>query len=145
MIKNQQRVLVTGVFDILHQEHIAFLQKAKSLGWLIVGLESDARVRALKGPGRPINNQNIRQKNVEELQIADDIFILPEQFDSPEDHRRLLAELKPDILAVSENTPHVDKKIRLMQEIGGTLIVVHKHNPAISTTILLTEKQNNRE
>src|SRR3990172_12032671 len=51
-------VLVTGVFDLLHDEHRNFLKVAKKAGdFLIVGLESDTRVRALKGVGRPVHDQ----------------------------------------------------------------------------------------
>ncbi len=133
-------VLVTGVFDVLHEEHIAFLQQAKALGGrLLVGLESDVRVKKIKGPNRPINNQDLRQQRIVELGLADEVFILPEQFDSPDDHRALLQKLKPDILAVSSHTAHIDKKSRLMQEIGGKLEIVHRHNPAVSSTNLISK------
>lgn len=134
-------VLVTGVFDILHQEHHNFLKKAKALGErLIVGIESDVRVRQLKGSGRPIHTQSVRAANVTALGLADEVFILPEAFSKPEHHRALLSQIKPDILAVSSHSPHVDKKQALMQEIGGTVVVAHQHNPKISTTILLQKQ-----
>lgn len=145
MTQQQRRILATGVFDILHAEHISFLEKAKQLGYLIVGLESDVRVRALKGEGRPINAQEIRKDNIEALGLADEVFILPEKFDTNEDRFRLLVEIKPDILAVSANTPHLESKARLMQEIGGTVQVVHQHNPALSTTLILQSQQNRAE
>lgn len=135
-------VLVTGVFDVLHAEHEYFLRQAKALGGrLIIGIESDVRVKKLKGPDRPINSQNVRQQNLYTLGIADEVFILPEQFDSPEDHRALLLQVKPDILAVSSHSPHIDKKIQLMKEIGGRLEIVHEHNPAISSTILIERQR----
>lgn len=135
-------VLATGVFDVLHEEHVVFLQKAKELGGrLVVGIESDVRVRQLKGEGRPINAQAVRKANLEKLGIADEVFVLPEQFTSEKDYRALLAQLKPDILAVSSHTPHLDKKQRLMQEIGGKVVVVHDHNPAVSSTILINGGQ----
>lgn len=134
-----KRVLVTGVFDILHQEHQLFLEKAKALGGeLWVGLESDTRVKQIKGPDRPINNQDVRQQNLEALGIADHVFILPEQFSQPADHERLIAELKPDVLAVSSHTDHLDKKQALLAKFGGQVVIVHQHNPAVSTTQLLS-------
>lgn len=117
---------------------MAFLQKAKALGGrLVVGIESDARVRKLKGEGRPVNSQVTRKEHLEKLAIADEVFILPDTFDSEEDYRNLLAKLRPAILAVSSHTPHLPEKQRLMQEIGGRVVVVHEHNPRVSSTILL--------
>lgn len=136
-----KKVLVTGVFDVLHKEHLTFLKKAAALGDLWIGIETDARVRHLKGEGRPINSQDVRQKNLENLSLAEQVFILPEEFSKPEHHRQLLLDVKPDILAVSSHSPHIDKKARLMQEIGGTLEVVHQHNPEISTTIILEQQK----
>lgn len=136
-------VLTTGVFDVLHEEHTKFLQRAKALGGrLVVGIESDTRVTKIKGPDRPINSQAVRRQNLLDLHIADEVFILPEQFDSPDDHRALLQKIKPDILAVSSHSPHLDKKSRLMQEIGGRVEVVHEHNPAVSSTILITRSKS---
>lgn len=142
---SSEKVLVTGVFDVLHQEHLNFLRKAKALGYLVVAIESDTRVKKLKGEGRPINIQTVRMKNLRQLNIADEVLILPEQFSSPEDHRQLLKKIQPTILAVSSHSPHLDKKASLMKEIGGKVEVVHEHNPAISTTILLAqEKQHGK-
>ncbi len=131
-------VLVTGVFDVLHPEHMLFLQKAKKLGGrLLVGIESDARVQKLKGLARPVNSEEARKKNLLELNIADEVFILPEQFDSPDDHRKLLASVRPDILAVSSHTPHIAEKLQLLKEIGGRVEIVHQHNPSISSTKII--------
>lgn len=136
----EQVILVTGVFDLLHQEHENFLRKAKALGGkLVVGVESDSRVRKIKGLGRPINAQALRCQNIRNLAIADEVFVLPEEFNSPDDHRVLLSKIKPTILAVSSHSPHLSAKERLMQEIGGKVVVVHEHNPEISTTKLIAE------
>ena len=61
-----KKILVTGVFDLLHQEHINFLTKAKAVGdILVVGLETDTRVKQLKGFNRPINSTKDRLQNLE--------------------------------------------------------------------------------
>ena len=134
--------LVTGVFDVLHEERVLFLRKAKALGdRLVVGIESDARVSRLKGVDRPVHHQAIRKQRLIELGIADEVFILPEAFDTPEDHRALLATIRPNILAVSSHTPHIAEKLQLMQEIGGRVEIVHQHNPAISSTIVINRSQ----
>jgi D-beta-D-heptose 7-phosphate kinase/D-beta-D-heptose 1-phosphate adenosyltransferase len=141
-VQPQPKVLVTGVFDVLHQEHIAFLQKAKQRGYLVVAIETDVRVKKLKGEGRPINSQTVRLENLRKLNLADELMILPEQFSTPDDHRSLLQKIRPTILAVSSHSPHLDKKASLMQEIGGKVEIVHEHNPEISTTQLLEQKKN---
>lgn len=139
----KEKVLVTGVFDILHEEHRTFLKNAKKLGYLMVGIESDTRVKILKGDNRPVNNQAIRIENLKALNIADEVFLLPDNFSSPDDHRQLLFTLKPSILAVSSHSPNIDKKARLMQEIGGRVEVVHQHNPAVSTTKIIEARSKN--
>lgn len=131
-------VLVTGVFDLLHDEHLNFLKKAKELGdKLIVGVESDKRVKEIKGITRPVLSEEIRKKNLEKLSLADEVFVLPEQFNKPEDHLNLVKKVGAKILAVSSHTAHLDKKQQIMEKVGGRVMVVHEHNPEISTTILL--------
>lgn len=142
--RDQQQVVVlaTGVFDLLHQEHMAFLRKAKAVGdVLIVGIESDSRVKELKGESRPINPDLVRRQHVEDLGVADAVFILPNEFSTPEAYRAFTHHLRPQILAVSSHTSFQDRKQRLMEEVGGEVKVVHEHNPAISTTILLEQNQ----
>lgn len=136
-------VLVTGVFDILHQEHRVFLAKAKALGGrLVVGIESDVRVRQIKGEGRPINSQARRRQQLLDLGLADEVFILPEQFSRSADHERLIATWQPKYLAVSSHTAHLDKKRALVEKYGGEVVVVHQHNPDISTTKLVAAGYN---
>lgn len=142
---SREKVLVTGVFDILHQEHVSFLKKAKALGYLVVGLESDVRVREMKGEGRPVNDQEERKKNLEGLKIADEVVILPETFSSPEERKKFLLEMLPTVLAVSSNSPHLENKARLMQEIGGRLEIVHQFNPKFSTTKIIEERAKSKQ
>ncbi|MBP7768362.1 adenylyltransferase/cytidyltransferase family protein [Candidatus Woesebacteria bacterium] len=142
---NEKIVLVTGVFDVLHEEHLNFLHKAKKLGTaLLVGIESDVRVKLLKGEGRPINSERVRRTHLKELAIADEVFILPEKFSSIEDHRALLAKIKPAVLAVSSHTPFIENKRKLMAEVGGTVEIVHKQNKKISTTLILQRVSNKK-
>lgn len=137
-------VLATGVFDVLHQEHIFFLQKAKKLGgFLVVGLESDIRVQKMKGQNRPVFSQKERKTQLEALGIADAVFILPEIFDLPEHHSQLIRDISPDFFAVSEQTPHLEEKKKVLQAHGSRLVVVHEHNPSISTTQIL--KKNSEQ
>ncbi len=133
--RQQKVILATGVFDVLHHKHAEFLRKARAAGdFLIVGLESDVRVTAMKGPDRPINPAAKRQENLEKLGIADVVFVLPEQFAGPADHEALIAFIKPTALAVSSHTKHLEAKSQILQKYGGTVIVVLEHDPTISTT-----------
>lgn len=135
-------VLATGVFDLFHEEHKNFLQKAKERGdVLVVGLECDKRVRELKGEGRPIDSEAKRLAQVSHFFAVDYAFILPENFNTPADRLALLQKIKPAILAVSSHSPHLDKKIQLMSEIGGKVEIVHQHNPAVSTSMKIQQSQ----
>lgn len=134
-------VLVTGVFDLLHSEHQKFLEKARAIGnYLIVGIESDSRVREMKGPDRPIEPQAVRAKNVFETGVVDEVEILPEAFSRPEHHRSFLGLLRPHLLAVSSNSPFMEAKRQLMALFGGELRVVLEHNPNVSTTQLVKKR-----
>lgn len=107
--------LVTGVFDLLHQGHLLFLNQAQARmkelgGCLLIGVESDSRVKKLKGEGRPIENQEQRKSKLIATQLADVVFILPEKFDSESDHLQLIKKIRPSQLLVSEHTPFLDRK-----------------------------------
>ncbi len=138
---SMDKVLVTGVFDVLHEEHLIFLKKAKSLGdYLLVGVESDVRVAQMKGENRPINTQLVRVSQLEKLKIADEVFILPEAFNKPEQHIELIKKIKPKYLAVSSHTKHLEEKQQILEAHGGKVVIVHNHNPKISTTKILSQK-----
>jgi D-beta-D-heptose 7-phosphate kinase/D-beta-D-heptose 1-phosphate adenosyltransferase len=70
------KIVVNGTFDVIHPGHLALLNYAKSLGdFLIVAIDSDSRVRELKGPQRPINPQNERKLLLENLKAVDQVVI----------------------------------------------------------------------
>ena len=76
------KVIVNGTFDVIHPGYLALLNYAKSLGdFLIVAIDTDERVRQLKGPNRPINNQNDRKLLLENLKAVNEVQF----FDSPEE------------------------------------------------------------
>lgn len=71
-----KKVFVNGTFDILHVGHVALLDYAKSLGdQLVVGIDSDDRVRLLKGSDRPINSQLERSTLLAALKSVDEVFV----------------------------------------------------------------------
>lgn len=77
-----KKIFVNGTFDILHMGHLAMLNYAKSLGdHLVVAIDSDERVKRLKGEDRPINNVYERRVMLENLKAVDQVEI----FDTDED------------------------------------------------------------
>jgi|TARA_B100000282_G_C31738739_1_gene495074 rfaE bifunctional protein nucleotidyltransferase chain/domain len=88
-----KKVFTNGCFDILHRGHIELLQYCKTLGTVIVGLNSDNSVRRLKGSQRPINKQKDRKKLLEALDCVDHVVIFSEN--TP---LELIKEIKPDII-----------------------------------------------
>lgn len=87
-------VFTNGVFDILHRGHVEYLAKAKSFGdVLIVGVNSDASVRRLKGKNRPVQKQADRAVILLALESVDYVVIFGE--DTPE---KLIRQVRPDVL-----------------------------------------------
>jgi len=98
--KSDQKIVFTnGCFDIMHVGHVRYLADARSKGdLLVVGLNSDASVRIIKGDKRPIVRQNHRAEVLASLGCVDFIVI----FDEP-DPLKLIQTLKPDVLVKGED------------------------------------------
>ena len=93
-VDRQKVVFTNGCFDVLHYGHVCYLAEAKELGdKLIVGLNSDASVRRLKGETRPINGQKERATLLAALSFIDAIVVFEE--DTPEN---LIKNIIPDFL-----------------------------------------------
>lgn len=93
-IKQTKVIFTNGCFDILHKGHVEYLKKSRELGSkLIVGLNSDESVRKLKGPDRPINNQEDRKAILESLGCVDEVIIFND--DTPYE---LIKKIRPDII-----------------------------------------------
>src|SRR3989338_4121903 len=91
--ENKKIVTTNGVFDILHVGHIRYLQQAKKLGdILIVAVNSDASVKKIKGPKRPLNNENDRTEALAALECVDYVSIFSE-----ENPIKILGIIKPNI------------------------------------------------
>jgi rfaE bifunctional protein nucleotidyltransferase chain/domain len=92
--KDQKVVFTNGCFDILHLGHVDYLEKAATKGdKLIVALNTDASVSKLKGPNRPVNNENARARLIAALSFVDAVTFFSD--DTP---FSLIKELMPDIL-----------------------------------------------
>lgn len=93
--RGRRIVLANGCFDTLHVGHARYLAGAKEQGdVLVVGVNADASVRPLKGPGRPILDENARALLVAGLRVVDYVLIFSEP-----DVEKLLEELRPDVHA----------------------------------------------
>ncbi len=92
--KTKKVVFTNGCFDILHRGHVSYLNEAKAQGdILVLGLNSDASVKRLKGPTRPVNNEEDRKFVLENLKAIDYVFIFEE--DTP---FNLIKSLQPNVL-----------------------------------------------
>jgi D-beta-D-heptose 7-phosphate kinase/D-beta-D-heptose 1-phosphate adenosyltransferase len=92
--KHAKIVFTNGCFDLLHVGHIRYLQQARALGdLLVVGVNSDASVKRLKGPTRPVQNEEDRAEILAALACVDFTVIFPE--DTPE---KLIQAVVPGIL-----------------------------------------------
>jgi D-glycero-beta-D-manno-heptose 1-phosphate adenylyltransferase len=131
-------VVVTGAFDLLHIGHLRFLEAACELGdELLVGVESDERVRGWKGPGRPIQSQDDRAALLAALRVVDRVFIISGQRVDPDYYAELFRPLRPRYLAVTADDPFLDAKREAMASIGVELRVVTPRIENYSTTQLV--------
>lgn len=114
-------VLTSGTFDLFHVGHAQYLEKAKSLGdLLIVGVDSDEKVRERKGSGRPIVPENERVAIISHVRHAD-VLTLKKASD-PKNH--LIKLVRPDILVVSKSTKHDDEEVDDKREYCGEIVVL---------------------
>lgn len=117
-------VLAGGCFDIIHIGHIKFLEEAKKLGdVLFVLLESDAKVKKLKGTNRPIFTQKERATVLSALEMIDYVVLLP-PIDRDADYNHLIIQLSPNLIAVTENDPLMIKKKKQADKIGSKIAVI---------------------
>ena len=129
-LKSKSIAFTNGVFDILHEGHLALLSKAASFAdILIVGVNSDASVKRLKGESRPINNQQSRAMVLASLLMVDAVVIFEE--DTP---LELIMEIEPEVLIKGgdytlESTLNCKLKIISNNEQGMMNAEVLKRNP----------------
>lgn len=119
--QGQKIVLTNGCFDILHVGHVRYLNAARKLGdCLIVGLNSDASVRQLKGPARPVNTEADRAEVLASLAAVDYVVIFSE-----ETAEKLVSEIQPAIYAKGGDYS-ADRlpEAKVVAEYGGQTILL---------------------
>jgi len=114
-------VFTNGCFDLIHPGHTELLRRARSFGdYLLVGLNSDRSVRALKGPNRPVQGELARAQVVAALASVDYVVLFDE--DTP---LRLIQELVPDVLVKGgDYTPATVVGREVVERAGGRVQVV---------------------
>jgi len=119
--EGERITLANGAFDLVHAGHVRYLKAAKALGGkLVVAINSDESVRALKGEGRPVMPENERAEIVAALAVVDAVVIFSEL-----DVRGIVRDIRPDIQAkgtdyTAESVPERDTVL----ECGGRVEIV---------------------
>jgi D-glycero-beta-D-manno-heptose 1-phosphate adenylyltransferase len=127
--------LANGNFDLLHVGHVRYLQGAKALGGkLVVAINSDDSVRALKGEGRPVMPEQERTEIVAALADVDAVVVFPEL-----DVRAIIREIRPDVQAkgtdyTADSVPERDT----VDECGGRVEIVGDPKDHSTSEILRT-------
>lgn len=131
--RTQRVVFTNGVFDLLHRGHVEYLTDARNLGdVLIVGINSDASTRRLKGAGRPVNSEVDRAIVVAALECVSAVTLFDE--DTP---RELIAALLPDVLVKGGDYRVADVVGRAEVEAAGGRVIILPYLKGRSTTSML--------
>jgi rfaE bifunctional protein nucleotidyltransferase chain/domain len=128
-------VITNGCFDLLHAGHVTYLESARNLGdALLVGLNGDASVRALKGEGRPLNSESDRALVLAALECVDAVCVFPEVRAT-----RFLEAAQPDIYVKGgDYTPDtLDQDERRAVESHGGRIQIIPFLPGRSTSNII--------
>ncbi len=136
--KGKKIVFTNGCFDILHRGHVTYLSEARKLGdLLVVGVNSDASVKRLKGPERPVNNESDRSYVLSQLKAVDFTEIFTE--DTP---LNLILSVKPKVL-VKGGDWKIDQIVggKEVQGWGGQVFSLQFVN-GYSTTALIEKIQH---
>lgn len=133
--EGKKLVVTNGCFDILHLGHVTYLENARNFGdALLIGVNSDAAVRGLKGSGRPVNSETDRASVLAALQSVDGVCIFTDTAAT-----KFLAAARPDIYVKGGDytleTLNQDER-RAVESAGGKIILV-PFVPGKSTTGLL--------
>ena len=114
-------VLANGIFDLLHVGHVRYLEAAKREGdLLVVGINSDASARQLKGPGRPVMDERGRAELVAALAAVDRVVIFPEL-----NVEALLEAIRPDVHAKgTDYTPETVPERQTAARLGIRVAIV---------------------
>jgi D-beta-D-heptose 7-phosphate kinase/D-beta-D-heptose 1-phosphate adenosyltransferase len=134
-------VFTNGVYDLLHPGHVRYLRAARAEGdVLIVGVNSDRSVRAIKGPGRPINPEHERAEVVAALSMVDAAVIFDE--DTP---HAIISAIQPDVLVKGADWP-ADQIVGrdIVEARGGRVVLIPVEQGHSTTTLIDTIRRRGR-
>jgi D-beta-D-heptose 7-phosphate kinase/D-beta-D-heptose 1-phosphate adenosyltransferase len=132
------KIWLNGCFDILHHGHFKLIQYAASFGGeIIIGIDSDERVKKIKGEGRPFHSENERAFNLKQIKGVDAVVI----FNSDDMLRKLLERYKPDKFIIGSD--YVGKEI-IGQEFAKQVVIFDRLKKFSTTDILSYDSNNNR-
>ena len=114
-------VLTSGSFDLVHLGHVKYLAKAKELGdVLVVGVDSDAKIRKRKGDDRPMVPENERLEMLAHQRPVDLLFLKPED----EERWALIKAVAPDVLVLTTDHNYTEDEQAELKEIVGAIEVI---------------------
>jgi rfaE bifunctional protein nucleotidyltransferase chain/domain len=128
-----KKVWTNGTFDVLHVGHLKLLEYAASFGELTVGIDSDKRVKELKGLDRPFNNTQDRKYFLESIKFVHNVVV----FNSREELIDMVKEFEPDYMVIGSD--YIDKPV-YGSEYAKELLFFDKLEQYSTTTILSYEK-----
>ena len=116
-------VLTSGSFDLVHLGHVKYLAKAKQLGdVLVVGVDSDAKIQARKGPDRPLVPERERLEMLAHQRPVDVLFLK-----GPDEERwGLIKAVSPDVLVLTEDHSYSDEELEELGTICGSVEVLER-------------------
>jgi D-beta-D-heptose 7-phosphate kinase/D-beta-D-heptose 1-phosphate adenosyltransferase len=116
-------VLTSGSFDLIHLGHVKYLTRAKQLGdLLVVGVDSDEKIRGRKGPGRPMVPERERLELLAHQRPVDLLYLK----DSSEPRWGLIKAVSPDVLVLSEDSKYSEAEQRELREFCGGIEVLER-------------------
>ncbi|NDB82766.1 MAG: D-glycero-beta-D-manno-heptose 1-phosphate adenylyltransferase [Alphaproteobacteria bacterium] len=132
------KVLTNGVFDVVHRGHLELLQFCKTQGqYLIVAIDSDKRVKQIKGENRPINNQEDRKFLLESIKWVDQVII----FDSEEELKQLHSKIIPYVYV--KGSEYSEEDLRIKNGVcPQTKILTYNMVDSYSTTNIIKKIQS---
>jgi len=125
----EKKIWVNGTFDILHIGHIRLLEFAHKLGNVRVGIDTDDRIKKLKGENRPFNNLSRREEFLKSIKYVNDVVF----FNSDEELINNIKLYKPDIMVIGDD--YINKKI-IGSEFIPEIIYFNLINDVSTTKIL---------
>jgi rfaE bifunctional protein nucleotidyltransferase chain/domain len=132
-------IWINGCFDVLHRGHIELFKYAKGLGgFVVVGIDSDERVKSLKGETRPINSEDDREFFLKSIKYIDKVII----FGSDDELRSVISLHSPDIMIVGSDYRN---KIVIGSELSKRLVFFDRIGDYSTTNILKNHSEGKYE